>query len=165
MSKLLFIIIGLALSSYSLSKELAVNESSSGLKEGEAVLLKVHGKPLYMYKVNEQDLENLNILDSHVFNSKRTPLVKEVGVFVVWAVSTKTRCLLKYMAPKTTTFGNTWLGGYYDPCGDVNYDISGRVIRTKEFTMNNYYNKYPNLKHPKAKHIEGTEIEIYNSGI
>lgn len=150
---------------FSTAEEISPRDDIKIMKPGEAILLKVHGKPLYVYKVTDNDLNNLGVLDNHVYDSKRAPFVREIGVFAVWAISTKSTCVLRYMAPKEKSSGNSWFGGYYDPCGDVNYDISGRVIKTIDFTMNNYAMEYPNLSYPKIRYTGGTEIEIYNSGI
>jgi hypothetical protein len=155
----------LLLSGFSVAENISDIESLNRMEPGEAKLLNVHGKRLYIYKVANQDLQNLKVLDNHVFDLERVPFIEEMRIFAVWAVSTKSSCLLKYIPPKTTPSGNTWLGGYYDPCGDVNYDIAGRAIKTRKFTMNNYNIEYPNLNYPKIKHLGGTEIGIYNSGI
>jgi ubiquinol-cytochrome c reductase iron-sulfur subunit len=154
----------LLLGAYSIeSNDSGFSGNLSGLTEGKAIEISAHSKPLIFIKPTQEDFLNLDKLDDHVQDKERAPFIKEIGSFAVWAISTKSNCKLRFVPPKSMENGNKWYGGFYDPCGDANYDMSGRTITNKEYTINNYPSNVKNLSYPKIKWIKDMEVLIYDT--
>jgi ubiquinol-cytochrome c reductase iron-sulfur subunit len=121
------------------------------LKPGEVLIVQVYGLPLYIHRASKEELNDLHLLDAHVWNKTYSGFNDKQDIFVYWGQSTRSICSLVHL-PKGDSrikeMGAVWLGGYYDPCRDSSYDYAGRTIKTYLYSGNGLTAEVPNLRSP-----------------
>ncbi len=55
---------------------------------------------------------------------------------VIDLISRYVGCAISVIPPRDKRFGKAWQGGFYDPCRNVRYDLSGRVIKGHSHVIN-----------------------------
>ncbi|MCU7938160.1 MAG: ubiquinol-cytochrome c reductase iron-sulfur subunit [gamma proteobacterium symbiont of Bathyaustriella thionipta] len=119
----------------------------SKLEEGQMITVEWRGKPVYILKRTD---DNLNVLESDVDmladvnsdaskqpeyckNSARA-YDKHKKISVMEGVCTHLGCAPKYLPdlnnPFSGSLGSDWKGGFFCPCHGSIYDLSGRVYKS-----------------------------------
>ena len=126
------------------------------LKPGEVKRFHINGMPVTVVYPDKVMLDDLEYLNSHVWNPQRSGElnIDNKTYYIFYSVGTAVSgrgCSLTHRSKKEPNEylpSHKWLGGFYDPCRDFNYDYSGRSIRTMKHTWINLNTETPNLKQP-----------------
>ncbi|MDN6275453.1 ubiquinol-cytochrome c reductase iron-sulfur subunit [Psychrobacter sp.] len=118
----------------------AVVQDVSSVEEGQMIVVKYRGKPIFVVKRTEEMLATLEsvtplLLDPDSDASLQPEYTKnqgrsiEPGLLVVEGVCTHLGCAPNYRPDvgAADLGGNDWYGGFFCPCHGSKYDIAGRV--------------------------------------
>lgn len=118
----------------------AVTQDISSVEEGQMIVVKYRGKPIFVVKRTEEMLNTLDsvkplLADPDSDESLQPEYAKnpsrssEPGLLVVEGVCTHLGCAPNYRPDvgAADLGGNDWYGGFFCPCHGSKYDIAGRV--------------------------------------
>ena len=129
----------------------AVVQDISSVEEGQMIVVKYRGKPIFVVKRTEEMLATLEPVTSMLLDpdsdaslqpeyTKNLTRSLEPSVLVVEGVCTHLGCAPNYRPDvgAADLGGNDWYGGFFCPCHGSKYDIAGRVYKgvscTAKFT-------------------------------
>ncbi len=117
----------------------------SSIKPGENVTVKFRGKPVFVRRRTQDEIDQANAVDVSGLRDPETDAVrvKNPEWLIVLAVCTHLGCV---PIPNAGSFG-----GYFCPCHGSHYDISGR-IRKGPAPLN--------LEVPEYEFVDGTKLVI-----
>jgi ubiquinol-cytochrome c reductase iron-sulfur subunit len=118
----------------------SVVQDIGSVEEGQMVVIKYRGKPIFVVKRTEEMLATLEpvtplLVDPDSNESLQPEYTKnltrslEPGLLVVEGVCTHLGCAPNYRPDvgASDLGGNDWYGGFFCPCHGSKYDIAGRV--------------------------------------
>ena len=118
----------------------AVTQDISAIEEGQMIVVKYRGKPIFIVKRTEEMVTTLGpvealLVDPESNESLQPEYTKnqnrsiEPGLLVVEGVCTHLGCAPNYRPDvgAADLGGNDWYGGFFCPCHGSKYDIAGRV--------------------------------------
>ncbi|WP_201582826.1 ubiquinol-cytochrome c reductase iron-sulfur subunit [Psychrobacter jeotgali] len=118
----------------------AVTQDISSVEEGQMIVVKYRGKPIFVVKRTEEMLNTLDsvkplLADPDSDESLQPEYAKnpsrssEPSLLVVEGVCTHLGCAPNYRPDvgAADLGGNDWYGGFFCPCHGSKYDIAGRV--------------------------------------
>ncbi len=118
----------------------AVTQDISAIDEGQMIVVKYRGKPIFIVKRTEEMVATLGpvealLVDPESNESLQPEYTKnqnrsiEPGLLVVEGVCTHLGCAPNYRPDvgAADLGGNDWYGGFFCPCHGSKYDIAGRV--------------------------------------
>ena len=142
--------------------EVTLHITVNDLREDTPIFNKTKYGPVILLKPSEQTLENLVLLNDHVWNKDSSSYNSEHNFFIYYGLGTLPRknCITVHQSQEegSNVEENTWFGGFWEQCGDVNYDYSGRAIKTDRFTIVNSGFKADNLFTPAYEVLSGGRI-------
>lgn len=115
----------------------------SKLEEGQKVNVEWRGKPVWVVKRSQQNLDDLSTLDAVVADPasdvpQQPDYAKNIfraredhkNILVVIGICTHLGCSPTYVkADQPHSLGNDWKGGFFCPCHGSKFDFSGRVYK------------------------------------
>jgi len=122
----------------------AVKVDLSKLEEGQMITVEWRGKPVFIVKRNQKNLDDLekhtdflsdsnsenSVQPSYCANSARARK-EHSSIAIMEGVCTHLGCAPKHLPDLNNSFagslGSDWLGGFFCPCHGSKYDLSGRV--------------------------------------
>lgn len=120
----------------------AVTQDIGAIEDGQMIVVKYRGKPIFVVKRTEEMLATLekvaplladpdsaeSVQPEYCANPERS---REPSVLVVEGVCTHLGCAPSYRPDvgAADLGGNDWFGGFFCPCHGSKYDISGRVYK------------------------------------
>ena len=120
----------------------AVTQDISSVEEGQMIVIKYRGKPIYIVKRTEDMLATLDpvqslLLDPDSNESLQPEYTKnqtrslEPGLLVVEGVCTHLGCAPGFRPDvgAADLGGNDWYGGFFCACHGSKYDLAGRVYK------------------------------------
>lgn len=120
----------------------AVTQDIGAIEDGQMIVVKYRGKPIYVVKRTKEMLATLDkvaplLADPESAESVQPEYCKnperalEPSVLVVEGVCTHLGCAPGYRPDvgAADLGGNDWFGGFFCPCHGSKYDISGRVYK------------------------------------
>ena len=120
----------------------AVTQDISSVEEGQMIVIKYRGKPIYIVKRTEDMLATLDpvqslLLDPDSNESLQPEYTKnqtrslEPGLLVVEGVCTHLGCAPGFRPDvgAADLGGNEWYGGFFCACHGSKYDLAGRVYK------------------------------------
>jgi len=118
----------------------AVTQDIASIEEGQMIVVKYRGKPIYVVKRTEDMVNTLEpveplLADPDSSASLQPEYAKnqtrsiEPGLLVVEGVCTHLCCAPNYRPEvgAADLGGNDWYGGFFCPCHGSKYDLAGRV--------------------------------------
>ncbi|MGM8884694.1 ubiquinol-cytochrome c reductase iron-sulfur subunit [Psychrobacter sp. 1U2] len=118
----------------------AVTQDIGSIEEGQMIVVKYRGKPIYVVKRTEDMVNTLEpveplLADPDSSASLQPEYAKnqtrsiEPGLLVVEGVCTHLGCAPNYRPEvgAADLGGNDWYGGFFCPCHGSKYDLAGRV--------------------------------------
>ena len=118
----------------------AVIQDIASIEEGQMIVVKYRGKPIYVVKRTEDMVNTLEpveplLADPDSSASLQPEYAKnqtrsiEPGLLVVEGVCTHLGCAPNYRPEvgAADLGGNDWYGGFFCPCHGSKYDLAGRV--------------------------------------
>ncbi|MBF0264585.1 MAG: ubiquinol-cytochrome c reductase iron-sulfur subunit [Gammaproteobacteria bacterium] len=122
----------------------AVKVDISKLEEGQMVTVEWRGKPVFIVKRNQKNLDDLEkqtsfLADSDSQDSSQPAYCannvrarkEQSSIAIMEGVCTHLGCAPKHLPDLNNSFagslGDDWLGGFFCPCHGSKYDLSGRV--------------------------------------
>jgi ubiquinol-cytochrome c reductase iron-sulfur subunit len=118
----------------------AVIQDIASIEEGQMIVVKYRGKPIYVVKRTEDMVNTLEPVESLLADpdssaslqpeySKNQTRSIEPGLLVVEGVCTHLGCAPNYRPEvgAADLGGNDWYGGFFCPCHGSKYDLAGRV--------------------------------------
>lgn len=118
----------------------AVVQDIGSVEEGQMIVVKYRGKPIFVVKRTDEMLATLepvkpllsdpdsdeSLQPEYTKNATRS---REPGLLVVEGVCTHLGCAPNYRPDvgAADLGGNNWYGGFFCPCHGSKYDIAGRV--------------------------------------
>ena len=135
------------------------------LTVGHLKEMEINGINLYLLKPSKEQVEAIQSLNTHVWNSSINSFNSELGAYVYWGHSTKFGCPLELKPAQESPILHwsqkaEWLGGYWDWRCEVSYDYAGRAIKTYEHTFNGYAAEFPNLDIPRIFKKQNGKIVV-----
>ncbi len=119
----------------------AVTQDISAIEEGQMIVVKYRGKPVYIVKRTEEMLTTLEpvqkmLVDPNSDESLQPEYCKnptrslEPGLLVVEGVCTHLGCAPGFRPDigAADLGGNDWFGGFFCVCHGSKYDLAGRVF-------------------------------------
>jgi len=119
----------------------AVTQDIGSIEDGQMIVIKYRGKPIYVVKRTEEmvaGLESVTPLLSDPESAaslqpeycKNIPRSIDPSVLVVEGVCTHLGCAPNYRPDvgAADLGGNDWYGGFFCPCHGSKYDLAGRVF-------------------------------------
>ena len=120
----------------------AVTQDIGSVEEGQMIVIKYRGKPIYIVKRTEDMLATLDpvqslLLDPDSNESLQPEYTKnqtrslEPGLLVVEGVCTHLGCAPGFRPDvgAADLGGNDWYGGFFCACHGSKYDLAGRVYK------------------------------------
>lgn len=120
----------------------AVTQDIGSVEEGQMIVVKYRGKPIYIVKRTEDMLATLDpvqslLLDPDSNESLQPEYTKnqtrslEPGILVVEGVCTHLGCAPGFRPDvgAADLGGNDWYGGFFCACHGSKYDLAGRVYK------------------------------------
>ena len=120
----------------------AVTPDISAIDEGQMIVVKYRGKPIFIVKRTEEMVTTLGpvealLVDPESNESLQPEYTKnqnrsiEPGLLVVEGVCTHLGCAPNYRPDvgAADLGGNDWYGGFFCPCHGSKYDLAGRVYK------------------------------------
>jgi ubiquinol-cytochrome c reductase iron-sulfur subunit len=115
----------------------------SKLEEGQKVNVEWRGKPVWVVKRSQQNLDDLSTLDDVVADPasdvpQQPDYAKNIfraredhkNILVVIGICTHLGCSPTYVkADQPHSLGDGWKGGFFCPCHGSSFDLSGRVYK------------------------------------
>ena len=118
----------------------SVTQDIGSVEEGQMIVIKYRGKPIFVVKRTEEMLATLEPVKSLLVDpdsneslqpeyTKNPTRSLEPGLLVVEGVCTHLGCAPNYRPDvgAADLGGNDWYGGFFCPCHGSKYDIAGRV--------------------------------------
>ena len=118
----------------------AVTQDIASIEEGQMIVVKYRGKPIYVVKRTEDMVNTLEPVESLLADpdsnaslqpeyAKNQTRSIEPGLLVVEGVCTHLGCAPNYRPEvgAADLGGNDWYGGFFCPCHGSKYDLAGRV--------------------------------------
>ncbi|WLP95324.1 ubiquinol-cytochrome c reductase iron-sulfur subunit [Psychrobacter sp. M13] len=118
----------------------AVTQDIGSVEEGQMIVIKYRGKPIFVVKRTEEMLGTLEsvkplLADPDSDASLQPEYTKNItrslepSILVVEGVCTHLGCAPNYRPDvgAADLGGNDWYGGFFCPCHGSKYDLSGRV--------------------------------------
>jgi ubiquinol-cytochrome c reductase iron-sulfur subunit len=117
----------------------------SKLEEGQKLTVEWRGKPIWIVKRSEQNLQELSSLDSKLRDpnsdviSQQPDYAKNAGrsikpeYLVLIGICTHLGCSPSYVEADNPTAGTIdpdWKGGFFCPCHGSKFDLAGRVYQS-----------------------------------
>ena len=120
----------------------AVTQDIGSIEEGQMIVVKYRGKPIFVVKRTEEMVGTLEsvkplLADPESNESLQPEYTKnetrsiEPGLLVVEGVCTHLGCAPNYRPDvgAADLGGNDWYGGFFCPCHGSKYDLAGRVYK------------------------------------
>ncbi len=120
----------------------AVTQDIGSVEEGQMIVVKYRGKPIYIVKRTEDMLATLDPVQSLLSDpdsneslqpeyTKNQTRSLEPGILVVEGVCTHLGCAPGYRPDvgAADLGGNDWYGGFFCACHGSKYDLAGRVYK------------------------------------
>lgn len=120
----------------------AVTQDIGSVEEGQMIVVKYRGKPIYIVKRTEDMLATLDPVQSLLVDpdsneslqpeyTKNQTRSLEPGILVVEGVCTHLGCAPGYRPEvgAADLGGNDWYGGFFCACHGSKYDLAGRVYK------------------------------------
>ena len=118
----------------------AVTQDIASIEEGQMIVVKYRGKPIYVVKRTEDMVDTLEPVESLLADPDSSASLQpeyaknqtrsiEPGLLVVEGVCTHLGCAPNYRPEvgAADLGGNDWYGGFFCPCHGSKYDLAGRV--------------------------------------
>ena len=118
----------------------AVTQDTASIEEGQMIVVKYRGKPIYVVKRTEDMVNTLEPVESLLADPDSSASLQpeyaknqtrsiEPGLLVVEGVCTHLGCAPNYRPEvgAADLGGNDWYGGFFCPCHGSKYDLAGRV--------------------------------------
>ena len=118
----------------------SVTQDIGSIEEGQMIVVKYRGKPIYIVKRTEEMLATLEPVKSLLVDpdsnesvqpeyTKNSTRSREPNLLVVEGVCTHLGCAPGYRPDvgAADLGGNDWYGGFFCACHGSKYDIAGRV--------------------------------------
>ena len=118
----------------------SITQDISSIEEGQMIVVKYRGKPIYIVKRTEEMLATLEPVKSLLVDpdsnesvqpeyTKNSTRSREPNLLVVEGVCTHLGCAPGYRPDvgAADLGGNDWYGGFFCACHGSKYDIAGRV--------------------------------------
>jgi len=118
----------------------AVTQDIASIEEGQMIVVKYRGKPIYVVKRTEDMVNTLEPVESLLADPDSSASLQpeyaknqtrsiEPGLLVVEGVCTHLGCAPNYRPEvgAADLGGNDWYGGFFCPCHGSKYDLAGRV--------------------------------------
>ncbi|WP_300408319.1 ubiquinol-cytochrome c reductase iron-sulfur subunit [uncultured Psychrobacter sp.] len=118
----------------------AVIQDIASIEEGQMIVVKYRGKPIYVVKRTEDMVNTLEPVESLLADPDSSASLQpeyaknqtrsiEPGLLVVEGVCTHLGCAPNYRPEvgAADLGGNDWYGGFFCPCHGSKYDLAGRV--------------------------------------
>ena len=118
----------------------SITQDISSIEEGQMIVVKYRGKPIYIVKRTEEMLATLEPVKSLLVDPDSNESVQpeyctnptrslEPGILVVEGVCTHLGCATGYRPEvgAADLGGNDWYGGFFCACHGSKYDLAGRV--------------------------------------
>lgn len=118
----------------------SITQDISSIEEGQMIVVKYRGKPIYIVKRTEEMLATLEPVKSLLVDPDSNESVQpeyctnptrslEPGILVVEGVCTHLGCAPGYRPEvgAADLGGNDWYGGFFCACHGSKYDLAGRV--------------------------------------
>ncbi|WP_025647252.1 MULTISPECIES: ubiquinol-cytochrome c reductase iron-sulfur subunit [unclassified Psychrobacter] len=118
----------------------AVTQDIGSIEEGQMIVVKYRGKPIYVVKRTEDMVSTLEPVESLLADPDSSASLQpeyaknqtrsiEPGLLVVEGVCTHLGCAPNYRPEvgAADLGGNDWYGGFFCPCHGSKYDLAGRV--------------------------------------
>lgn len=120
----------------------AVTQDISSIEDGQMIVVKYRGKPIYVVKRTDEMIANLNkvtpLLSDPDSNDSAQPEYcknetrsRQPNLLVVEGVCTHLGCAPNFRPEvgAADLGGDNWYGGFFCPCHGSLYDLSGRVYK------------------------------------
>lgn len=118
----------------------AVTQDIGSVEEGQMIVVKYRGKPIYVVKRTPEMVESLEEVKHLLSDPDSSASVQpeycanptrslEPSILVVEGVCTHLGCAPNYRPDvgASDLGGNDWYGGFFCPCHGSKYDLAGRV--------------------------------------
>ncbi len=118
----------------------AVTQDIGSVEQGQMVVIKYRGKPIFVVRRTPDMLDTLNAVEPLLADPNSSESIQpeycenperslEPSVLVVEGVCTHLGCAPNYRPDvgAADLGGNDWYGGFFCPCHGSKYDLSGRV--------------------------------------
>ncbi len=118
----------------------AVTQDIGSIEEGQMIVVKYRGKPIFVVKRTEEMVSTLETVEPLLADpssdaslqpeyTKNQSRSIEPGLLVVEGVCTHLGCAPNYRPDvgAADLGGNDWYGGFFCPCHGSKYDLAGRV--------------------------------------
>ena len=118
----------------------AVTQDIASIEEGQMIVVKYRGNPIYVVKRTEDMVNTLEPVESLLADPDSSASLQpeyaknqtrsiEPGLLVVEGVCTHLGCAPNYRPEvgAADLGGNDWYGGFFCPCHGSKYDLAGRV--------------------------------------
>ncbi|WP_435978745.1 ubiquinol-cytochrome c reductase iron-sulfur subunit [Psychrobacter sp. DM4] len=118
----------------------AVTQDIGSIEEGQMIVVKYRGKPIFVVKRTPDMVETLSAVEPLLVDpasdaslqpeyTKNQTRSLEPGLLVVEGVCTHLGCAPNYRPDvgAADLGGNDWYGGFFCPCHGSKYDLAGRV--------------------------------------
>ncbi|MCG3880739.1 ubiquinol-cytochrome c reductase iron-sulfur subunit [Psychrobacter sp. Ps3] len=118
----------------------AVTQDIASIEEGQMIVVKYRGKPIYVVKRTEDMVNTLEPVESLLADPDSSASLQpeyaknqtrsiEPSLLVVEGVCTHLGCAPNYRPEvgAADLGGNDWYGGFFCPCHGSKYDLAGRV--------------------------------------
>lgn len=120
----------------------AVTQDISAIENGQMVVVKYRGKPIFVVKRTDEMIANLEKVVPQLIDPQSEKSVqpeycqndtrsREPGILVVEGVCTHLGCAPNYRPEvgAADLGGDNWFGGFFCPCHGSLYDLAGRVYK------------------------------------
>ncbi|ALF59082.1 ubiquinol-cytochrome c reductase iron-sulfur subunit [Psychrobacter urativorans] len=119
----------------------AVTQDIGSIEDGQMIVVKYRGKPIYVVKRTEDMLKSLESVKPLLSDPDSAESLQpeyctnptrslEPSILVVEGVCTHLGCAPNYRPDvgAADLGGNNWYGGFFCPCHGSKYDLAGRVF-------------------------------------
>jgi hypothetical protein len=124
-------------------------------------------RPLIVFRATRAQLDDLAMLDPHVWNRATGSALDGDGTFVYWGLSTGNYggCRLIHFPPGESRLsgietGARWFGGYWAAGCEASYDYAGRAIKTKRYSYSGNVARARSLRSPAIELIGEEQIAV-----
>lgn len=140
------------------------------LKPGVPVALKAGGRRFFLLSPTAAQLNDLHVMDAHVWHPDYGNWSPDVQMFAYWAESTRFGAILQEKAVDQALrdrFNDRlqpWHGGYMNEWDDMSYDYAGRTIKDGDYTYYGMGLDFPNMHKVALEKLNDHQLLVHLHG-
>jgi len=124
-------------------------------------------RPLIVFRATRAQLDDLAMLDVHVWNTAAGGAIDGDRTFVYWGLSTGNYggCRLAHFPAGDSRLtsretGARWFGGYWAAGCEASYDYAGRAIKTQKYSYSGNVDRSKSLRSPAVELVGEGQIAV-----